>query len=567
MLLERNVMGSEGYIDHHTARSDIRIKLEGNPTTHDLETVKYIVDEINSLKLNIKAKIVHSFPSLVVQVGTEDPLLEASRITNQGERDFMKRIISEDNYASMIAGRDTLTREMWNEGSSQFFPKLSFATIFLNTELTDQNTRDIFLWTQITKTLTDIYPPIESRFSVTSATNRVPGFSGQERKVLKSIFSPDFNDRIKLFGGSASPINNKVLIIVFISLILFFILYEISNYFSFNRFINNSLLRISIYALFIAQLFVLTSSLINKDFLNHLLKWEIYICGFILVACWLFVASDKLLIKYFKKSWLRLLVNPFLTLIALYLAYQVVYLFVRAELLRLLTIDINAKFIALSVIAVRFYLQYENEKITSLIQEKDYEVTRQKELKNRAELNTLQAKINPHFLYNALNSIAALAHIDSKRTEEMALSLSKLFRYNVNREEDMVSTIRQEIEMVQLYLQIEKQRFADRLSFDILVDENLNEHQVPRFLIQPLVENAIKHGISKITGQGVIKLKIFERGKNLFIEIYDNGPEFPQGLITGYGLQNTYDKLTLLYKKPYEIRFVNEPEKYIQIKL
>jgi two-component system LytT family sensor kinase len=75
------------------------------------------------------------------------------------------------------------------------------------------------------------------------------------------------------------------------------------------------------------------------------------------------------------------------------------------------------------------------------------------------------------------------------------------------------------------------------------------------------------NGISQITGQGIIKLKIYEQAKNLFIEIYDNGPEFPQGLITGYGLQNTYDKLTLVYKKPYEIRFVNEPEKYIQIKL
>ena len=232
-----------------------------------------------------------------------------------------------------------------------------------------------------------------------------------------------------------------------------------------------------------------------------------------------------------------------------------------------MTIDINAKFIALSVVAVRFYLQYENEKITSLLQEKNYEVTRQKELKNRAELSTLQAKINPHFLYNALNSIAALARIDSARTEEMALSLSKLFRYNMKHEEDMVSTIGQEIEMVQLYLQIEKQRYADRLTFDIIADENLNERQVPRFLIQPLVENAIKHGTSKITGQGIIKLKIYEQDKNLFIEIYDNGPAFPKGLISGYGLQNTYDKLTLVYKKPYEIQFVNEPEKYIQIKL
>ena len=121
--------------------------------------------------------------------------------------------------------------------------------------------------------------------------------------------------------------------------------------------------------------------------------------------------------------------------------------------------------------------------------------------------------------------------------------------------------------MVQLYLQIEKQRFSDRLNFEIDVSETLYERQVPRFLIQPLVENAIKHGISNITGQGIIKLKIFEQDKNLIIEIHDNGPAFPDGLTKGYGLQNTYDKLKLVYKKPYEIRFVNNPAKYIQIKL
>jgi sensor histidine kinase YesM len=561
MHIETFVQSPVGSLDRHLATSNLRIRVEGNPLPGDLATVSKIVNEINSLKVNIKAKFVRFFPSLVIQIDSSDTSFGRSRLTTYGEKQVLNQNVSQ------TSGSELITREMRREEASLFFPKLSYSSIFVSTSLKDQNARDLFLWQQITRSLADFYSPGGNRNFIIPLPGKSPGYSRQDRLALKAIFSPDFYDRVKEIRGPEPRVQSNVFLIVSISLILFFIFYEINNYFSFNRFISNPLLRNSIYAILIAQVFVLTSIMVSKGFIDHLLLWEIYICGFAIITGWLFLASDGILIKYFKISWLKLLLNPLLTIFSLWLAYQIIYLFERAEFLRLITIDSNAKIIGLSVIAVRFYLQYENEKITSLLREKDFEVTRHKELKNRAELSTLQAKINPHFLYNALNSIAALAHIDSSRTEEMALSLSKLFRYNMNREEDMLSTIGQEIEMVKLYLQIEKQRYTDRLSFNISANENLNERQVPRFLIQPLVENAIKHGISKITGPGVIKLKIYEKGKNLFIEIHDNGPEFPQGLITGYGLQNTYDKLTLVYKKPYEIRFVNEPEKYIQIKL
>jgi LytS/YehU family sensor histidine kinase len=121
--------------------------------------------------------------------------------------------------------------------------------------------------------------------------------------------------------------------------------------------------------------------------------------------------------------------------------------------------------------------------------------------------------------------------------------------------------------MVTLYLAIEKNRFEEKLSYKIEVEEKLREKLIPRFLIQPLVENSIKHGISKITEQGLIVIKVFEIKNEIFIKIFDNGPGFPDGLLTGNGLQNTYDKLSLIYKKPYEIKLVNKPEKYIQIVL
>lgn len=294
---------------------------------------------------------------------------------------------------------------------------------------------------------------------------------------------------------------------------------------------------------------------------------ERYYCSFAFVTIWLFYFSDIFTKKVTKTKWLQLLINTLLTAISLLLAYQIIYLFVRGEWLPSASINVNVGTVALVVIVVKFFMQYENAKIASLMQEKDYELTKQKELKTRADLNALQARINPHFLYNALNSIAALSRIDSKRTENMALSLSNLFRYHLNREEEWIIPLGKEIEMIKLYLDIEKQRFSDRLDFRIMVDESLHDISIPRFIIQPLVENAIKQGISKIKAHGIVILKVYKEDKFLVIEIHDNGPDFPKGILTGYGLQNVYDKLTLIHKKPYEVKFVNYPEKFVQIKL
>jgi len=201
------------------------------------------------------------------------------------------------------------------------------------------------------------------------------------------------------------------------------------------------------------------------------------------------------------------------------------------------------------------------------LQEKELELTRQKELKFKSDLNALQARINPHFLYNALNSIASLAHISADKTEKMAISLSKLFRYNINKEDEHFATIADELEMVNIYLNVEKNRFEDKLSYSVKLDEKIKDFQIPKFLLQPLVENAVKHGVSKITGRGIIKINIFEKDNKIIMEIFDNGPEFPQGLTSGYGLQNTYEKLKLLYKKPFEIKYINDPEKHLEVTL
>lgn len=553
-----NLLIHKYQIAEKIVRSNIRIKVSGNPSPEDMQTVNTIVNEINSLNADLKARIVNFFPSIEINIDSSDTLFGKGALT--GHQNFIHKY--------------------------SFFPYLTYIRIFTNTNLR-QVERDFFVWEKITRSFARFtWKNTDSRYpdyknSIIIGKAEIPGLTNEDKIVLKAILSNSFDKKAELFIRHQPPDISKILLIILITVILFFVFYEMNSYFGLGRRIKNVWLLNSVYSVLIAQLFLLTSLIVQTDFMIQtsyladnlgrrdlvLLDSEIYFCGFALIFIWLLTFSDMVFKKYRLRNWLKLMLSPVITIISLYLAYQFIYLFVRAEILRFITIDQNAVIVGLSIVVVRLYLQYENEKISSMLQLKEHELTRQKELKNRAELNTLQAKINPHFLYNALNSIAALAHIDSTRTENMSLSLSKLFRYNLNREENMMSTIGQEIEMVELYLQIEKQRFSDRLNFEFDAPENFYDRQIPRFLIQPLVENAIKHGISQITGLGLIKLKIFEQDKSLIIEIHDNGPAFPDGLTTGYGLQNTFDKLKLVYKKPYEIRFVNHPSKYIQIKL
>ncbi|MDD7915295.1 sensor histidine kinase [Polaribacter ponticola] len=188
-----------------------------------------------------------------------------------------------------------------------------------------------------------------------------------------------------------------------------------------------------------------------------------------------------------------------------------------------------------------------------------------RELKTKAELKSLQAQINPHFLYNSLNSIASLAPIDAEKTQKMAHSLSDLFKYSINRKNENTGTIKEEIEMVKTYLEIEKIRFDKHLQFTIDVDKTLENYKIPLFLIQPLVENAVKHGISKNVDAGKINIKIQKNNDEIFISVNDNGPNFPDGLLSGHGLQTVYDLLRLNYDDKASLNWANTPQKAITI--
>lgn len=212
------------------------------------------------------------------------------------------------------------------------------------------------------------------------------------------------------------------------------------------------------------------------------------------------------------------------------------------------------------------YILRQGRQLTRKLSEQEYQLLNLEKLKTRAELDALQAKINPHFLYNALNSIASLVHEDPDKAETMTLLLSKLFRYSTGRDGGIFTTLADELEMVKTYLQVEQVRFGDRLAFEIEGGTPaMNAIKIPQFLLQPLVENAIKHGISKRAGDGCIRISINEVDDWICLSVHDNGPAFANELGGGYGLRSIQDKLRLLYGDDARVELQNEPTKQVCI--
>jgi two-component system LytT family sensor kinase len=161
-----------------------------------------------------------------------------------------------------------------------------------------------------------------------------------------------------------------------------------------------------------------------------------------------------------------------------------------------------------------------------------------------AQVRALRYQINPHFLFNTLNAIAALVRDAPDRAEEMVVQLSDFFRRSlaVNPLEDL--TLAQEVDLQRLYLEIERTRFPERLRLDVALDEGTAESKVPALLLQPLVENAVKHGVARSEGSTCIRIRARLDGPALEI-VVENDANAPGGGPAGekVGLRNVHGRL------------------------
>ncbi|MEZ7569735.1 sensor histidine kinase [Streptococcus anginosus] len=193
----------------------------------------------------------------------------------------------------------------------------------------------------------------------------------------------------------------------------------------------------------------------------------------------------------------------------------------------------------------------------------------------RYELQALSSQINPHFLYNTLDTIVWMAEFnDSKRVVEVTKSLAKYFRLALNQGHEQIS-LKDEIDHVRQYLFIQKQRYGEKLQYEIKELKQYDGYKIPKLILQPLVENAIYHGIKEMNRQGMIRVSVSKNDTQLIVSIYDNGRGFVASETTnatlvrlgGVGLKNVNQRLHLQFGDAYHMDIQSKQNIYTEIRL
>ena len=210
--------------------------------------------------------------------------------------------------------------------------------------------------------------------------------------------------------------------------------------------------------------------------------------------------------------------------------------------------------IVLNLVALDYYRKY---------RDREYRLV-------QAQLQTLKAQLQPHFLFNTLNSISALMHEDVEAADRMLVSLGDLLRATLSEVGGQEVSLRGELEVLDLYLRIQLIRFQDRLKVNTDVDPRSLDACVPNLVLQPLVENAIKHGITPHSVDGVIDISARLEGSTLVLSVRDDGPglhEPKDATKEGVGLSNTRARLERLYGAAQSLKYGNADEGGFEVEL
>lgn len=179
----------------------------------------------------------------------------------------------------------------------------------------------------------------------------------------------------------------------------------------------------------------------------------------------------------------------------------------------------------------------------------------------QAQLQALQAQIHPHFLFNALNTISTVIYEDVRAADTMIARLSDFLRHSLNASRSQEVTLGEELNFLNLYLDIMRPRFEDRLRVEFEVSQGISNALLPKLILQPLVENSIKHAADPISGLVNIAIKASRENGSLRVEVRDDGPglsgKFREVAGNGVGLTNTAERLKKLYGSNHELTLQN----------
>ncbi|RIJ48829.1 hypothetical protein D1614_09905 [Maribellus luteus] len=539
---------------------DIRIQLKGSPNQEDSTIFQTLINDLNSLTETVQVTLVKDSANFIISI-----------------------LPSNDGLG--------LNQDMDTEEYVIQKVELDFNLRYINSY--EEKLRDYYFYT--IRSLTKLFhfdADIIGYGGIFYYKDKPEyiAFSDIDKEIIKKLYSTNFyhdlkKNTIKTYGylyyWNIRYKSTLKFFLTFISIIiaaigLLFIqsryvkktTHKLKDYFKAGFLVL--ILTGLIYWIFILPAFISSQS---THYFSNLAFFILAYLPLGLIAIPFLYYSERFLLKNSQKFLQRQTIIFFTTIIAFLMGHLFeILIFIALQHLNFTNIStkpglISPTFALAAIITafLRILLNWSNHRIQSMVNQKDVEIAKMKELKNQAELNALHSRINPHFLYNSLNSIASLAHIDADKTENMATGLSELFRYSINKENKTFVTVAEELEMVKKYLEIEKNRFGDKLVYEIHSDESTLEKQIPKFLIQPLVENAIKHGLSKIKSTGKVSVEVKRIEKNLIISIADNGPDFPAEPVSGYGLQNLHDKLDIIYGNDARINWENGENKHIRI--
>jgi LytS/YehU family sensor histidine kinase len=192
-------------------------------------------------------------------------------------------------------------------------------------------------------------------------------------------------------------------------------------------------------------------------------------------------------------------------------------------------------------------------------------------LAQSAQLQMLRYQVNPHFLFNSLSSLRALVRVNQKQAEKMILQISKFLRYSLMNKKNNQVLLRDEVEALKHYFDIERVRFGNKLKTEIKIDRNSEDVKIPSFLLHPIIENAIKYGMD--TSPMPLQIKLFALFENniLSIDVINSGrwiDENEKRLGNGIGIKNVKQRLELAYPDNYTFKiYKNSGAVHVQIKI
>jgi signal transduction histidine kinase len=212
-------------------------------------------------------------------------------------------------------------------------------------------------------------------------------------------------------------------------------------------------------------------------------------------------------------------------------------------------------FILVCLHATSFYNRY---------REKELRAAQLESQLAQAQLLALRSQLNPHFLFNTLHAISTLMHRDVRTADRMISQLSDLLRLSLEIGGAPEVPLKTELEFVERYLEIQRARFPDRLQVEIHAQPEALDALVPNFILQPLVENAVRHGVATRSSGGCVSIRARRDGAVVVLEVRDNGPGFPAGFSldgrAGLGLVNTRERLKQLYAHDHCFTMINAKE-------